>query len=153
MKIQGLPLNDGGLQRVENKKAEKITAGNTQKGDVVELSRSVRGGDHEISSHYAIPIEFLERTELVNAITKNIADKSYNQPDVQVTIAEKILESAVLNDTISSITVEKNGTPEIRDDIINRITDKVSQKYYDQPEVMEQIAGRIIDALGVSGVL
>ena len=24
MKIQGLPLNDGGLQRVENKKAEKI---------------------------------------------------------------------------------------------------------------------------------
>lgn len=151
MKIQGLPLNDGSIQRIENKKAEKITADKSPKGDVVELSRSARDGDHEISAQYAIPIEFLERNERVHAVTQNITDESYNQPDVQVEIAEKILQSAILDETINSINAEKNGTPEIRNDMVNRVNNMVAQKYYDQPDVMEQIAGSLIDALGVSG--
>jgi hypothetical protein len=152
MKIQGLPLNDGGLQRVENKKAEKIAAEKTPKSDKVELSRTVRDSDREINSRYAIPVEFLERAERVQSVTRNIANGSYDNPEVLEAIAEKIVQSAVVDDTVSSISMEKKGTPEIRDDMVNRANNMVTQKYYDQPEIMEQIAGNIIDVLGVSGM-
>ena len=148
MRIQGLPLSDGGLQRIESTKTEKAAAEKTRKSDVVELSQSALEGDNEVNTQNAMTIEFPERAERISAVTQNIADRTYDQPDVQVAIAEKILQ----NDTVIGVVTDQSNSVEVRDDEISRVNDMVAQDYYAQPDVVEQIAGSLIDALGFSGM-
>ena len=152
MKINGLPINDGGLQRIGNKRTEKTPAEKPKKSDIVEISQSHRNGDIEVHSQYTLPDDFPARVERVKSVARRVVHETYTMPDVQKKIAERIIESAALSDTVSYIASGVTETPPVRSEMVNMAHDNVLQNYYDQPEVLEEIAGRLIDALGLSSL-
>ena len=152
MKINGLPINDGGFQRIGNKRIEKTPTEKPRKSDIVEISQTARNGDIEVNTQYTLSGDFPARVERVKSIAQRVADETYTMPDVQKKIAENIIESAAMSDAVMYIASGVTETPPVRSEMVNMAHDNVLQNYYDRPEVLEEIAGRLIDALGLSSL-
>jgi len=152
MKIQGLPITEGGLKNIGYKRSEKTPSDKPKKSDVVELSQSARNGDVEVKAPNNVSTDFPARVERVKSIAQHIGDDTYRTPEVSENIAEIIIDSEALTDTVSSLTTGETEITPIRSEMVNKAHDNILQNYYNQPEVAEEIAGRLIDALGISSL-
>jgi len=152
MKIQGLPIAESGLKNIGHKRNEKTPSDKPKKSDTVELSQSARNGDVEVKSPNNVPADFPVRVERVKSIAQRIGDDTYRTPEVSENIAEIIIDSEALTDTVSSLTTGETEITPVRSEMVNKAHDNILQNYYNQPEVAEEIAGRLIDALGISSL-
>lgn len=152
MKIQGLPITESGLKSIGHKRSEKTPSDKPEKSDTVELSQSVRNGDVEVKSPNNVPADFPARVERVKSIAQHIGDETYITPEVSEKVAERIIDSEALKDTVSSLTNGETEITPVRSEMVNEAQDNILQNYYNQPEVVEEIAGRLIDALGLSSL-
>jgi len=150
MKVYGLQLNSGGLKHIENRKAVKVSTKKSRKGDTVELSRPARSGDLDMNAKFSISAEFPARLDRVRSVEKLMAKGVYDKPESLEMIAEKVIESPAITDTVSLIASDWAEAIATRGGTVNRVNDQVVKDYYDQPAVMEEIAGRLIETLGFS---
>jgi len=152
MIIQSLQqMNNGGLQSIENNKTAKATSSKTIKGDTVEISQSAKNRDADVVAQGLLMVDYPPREEKIRDARQLMADGSYNQQDYLEKLAEEMVKSPAMTDTVSSISSDQKDSKTIRTASVTRAYDQVQQNYYDNKAVMEEIAGRMIDALGFSG--
>ena len=106
----------------------------------------------EVKSPNYVSADFPARVERVKSIAQRIGGGTYITPEVSEKIAERIIGSEALNDTVSSLTTGETVITPVRSEMVNSANDNILQNYYNQPEVAEEIAGRLIDALGLSSL-
>ena len=150
MKIDGLHMNNGGLQYIENNKVAKVSASKPPKGDTVEISQSPKSRVPDVVAQGVLTVDYPPRTEHIRNAQQLLSDGSYNKQDYLEKLAEEMLGSPALTDTVSSISSGQKDSQTVRTESVTRVNDQVQQNYYDNKAVMEEIAGRLIDVLGFS---
>ena len=149
MKIQGFSYGGNGLPKINDTRAKRTQQEQPGKRDSVQLSKSTYSGTVDSSKLTGEP-EFPVRTDIVKGIRERIREGTYNTAEVLEKTAEKILDSGAINDVTSDIAISRQETKSARKEKVDSANDQASQKYYDQPSVMKQVAGKIIDTLGFS---
>jgi hypothetical protein len=147
MKIQGLSIGDGGLQRLGDKKTVKVMNEKPRKGDSVELSQPSRNGDVAETVNNAASIDFSARVERIKSLAESIANDAYNLPELLEMIAERIVESGSTDNAVLNKTSVQSENHVLRSDIISKANSQLAQDIYSQPNVIEVVAGRLIDTL------
>ena len=129
MKIQGLPIAEGGLKNIGYKRSEKTPSDKPKKSDVVELSQTARNGDVEVKMPNNVSADFSTRVEHVQSIAQHIGGETYSTPEVSEKIAEGIIDSEALKDTVSSLTIGETEIAPARSEMVNRAQDNLLQNY------------------------
>ena len=146
MKIQGLPPEIGGVKNVTERKTQKTaSAVRSEAPDTVELT--VGMGKKEIAEMSgSIPVEFPVREDVIETVSKKIAANTYETPEVRETVAERLLESPALSGAASG-----TATPEAseRTEKVQTAGTRASEGYYDQPDILDAVAGKLVKALGL----
>lgn len=150
MIIQSLQMNNGGLQFVDNNKSAKVASSKPRKGDTVEISQSAKNRDTDAVAQGLLTVDYPPRTEKIRDARQLIADGSYNQQDYLEKLAEEMIKSSAITDTVTHISSDQKDSKSIRTASVTRVYDQVQQNYYDNKAVMEEIAGRLIEVLGFS---
>lgn len=150
MNIQGLPPLDGGIKNVADKKQTRTTpVESLNTSDTLALSA---GGDavERVDAQYTAPVDFPVRSEMVREAAERISRKDYDKPEMQENVAVSIINS--LGGTESS---DKTSEPESVSNSAERVQSvqtQASEGYYDRPEVMNTIAERLINSLGLTAL-
>lgn len=153
MKVHGLNINSSGLQHVENRKSAKVSESKSRKSDSVEISQSVKTRNDDIVSQLKPTDDFPPRLERVRSAEQLVANGSYNSQDYMESLAEKLIDSPALADTVSYISKNSPGKPEARFERVAEVQAQAGKKHYEDQKVMEEIAGRLIDALGIKNIM
>ncbi|MCE5251188.1 hypothetical protein LLG96_13305 [bacterium] len=148
MKVQGLSIGDGGLQRLSDKQSTKVSPGKPQKGDLVELSRSAQEGDVAEMMLSTASEDFSARSERVESAARSVANGAYYLPELLQKVAEKIIETGESMQNLSEITADKNQTPTQLSASMKMVDSQAVQTTYSQPDVITKVAGRLIDTIG-----
>ena len=153
MKINGLNINNNGLQHVENRKSAKVSASKSHKSDSVEISQSVKTRNDDIVSRLKPTYDFPPRLDRVKSAEQLVANGSYNSQDYLESLTEKLIDSSALADTVSYISDDNPVNNEARFERVADVQAQAVRNYYDDQKVMEEIAGRLIDALGIKNIM
>ncbi len=100
MIVNGLHNNNGGPQYIDNKKVAKNSASKPSKGDTVEISQSPKSRVPDVVAKGILTVDSPSRTELIRNAQQLLSDGSYNKQDYLEKLAEKMIGSPALTDTV-----------------------------------------------------
>lgn len=145
MEIQGLSYGNNGINNINSKETQKVSSKNPAKGsDSVENSglSIVKDSIDEIS---IIETEFEPRIALMKEVEERLSNGAYNTLNILRGIADKLINADVATDVISYVSEEQ-----LRPEKINEVNGNIVNNYYDNPEVKQEIAVKIIENIGIS---
>ena len=149
MRVDNNAVNTAGAVNAGNPK-RAVDAKNIAKNhdtDTVEI-RSGRGATGSDEATYAVTTHYPARSERVAQVRRTIEQGSY-EGDVLRDVTERLLQSPAMRDVVNEVAL-KAGTRESGDvERLNDIRERSTGDHYDRPEVMRDMAGRLIDALGI----
>ena len=154
MKIQAIALNNIEAKTnngTSNVKSKEDVASRSSLADSVEISTEIVAGNIAEQIDYS---EFTPRVETVNEVTKKISSGYYKDSEVVNSVARSVVNSPAIND---GIIAESDTTNSVNtSDISGKLeiaSQKVSSGYYDDYEIMNNIAQTIIDNLNLSTLI
>jgi hypothetical protein len=150
MKVQGLQILNSGMNPVELKKNVKSSGAKAQGGDSVEISNVSKNREKDLSAQLVTKTEFSPRLDRVKEIKQQLAEGAFQSSDYLEMVAEKIVNSAAITDTVAMIDNDLSDNSPVRNESVARVQNKLGQKYYEEQAVMEEIAGSLIATLGFS---
>ena len=146
MKIQGLPYGNNEINNISGKNTQKISSRNIiKRSDSVGNSGFLSGKDKVDETSFVVETEFEPRIELMESVSRRLSDGTYNAPGILEKIAEKVVDANVVTDNISDMLDDQ-----VRPEKIEKGNDNVMNNYYDNPDVMQEIAVKIIENIGIS---
>lgn len=151
MRIDGLsqqPKTPQSGKRGEAAPAKKAPA---RTGDVVEISTSAQGvADLAAKAKVAVDEASASRLEEVRA---RVRSGHYNTPETRKQIAGALLQSGGFKEVVADLAQARgvrqqvNKVPEIRQAEVERARQRVSSDFYQDPQVRQATAERVIDQL------
>jgi len=151
MRIEGLPLDSGGIRNITEKKAPKPAPADAAKNsDTVEISSGM-GGKERVELSTTLPSEFPVRKDVLEMVARRISSRAYETPEVQEKVAERLIESPALSGAVYE--AAGAGTTTARTENIESARALASNGYYDRPEVMNAAAKQLINTLGLGSLL
>ena len=146
MKIQGLPYGNNGINNINGKHTQRVSSGDiVRRSDSVGNSGFLSGKDKVDETSFGVETEFEPRIELMESVSGRLSDGAYNTQDILEKIAEKVIDANVVTDNISDILEDQ-----VRPEKIEEVNDNIVNNYYDNPEVMQEIAVQVIENIGIS---
>ena len=122
----------------------------TRADDVVEISR----GAQEVSELSALArAESTETNPRIDEIKRRVESGYYNARQVREQIADALLDSPGMQKDVSDVTVFKgaqealDAVPDVREDKVSEVRQRVESGFYDQGEVQRDVADRVLDEL------
>ena len=146
MEIQGLPLgNNAPVNSVGGKNTRKVSSVNLSKHtDSVEISGLLNGQDKDYEASL-VKTEFEPRAELIESVSRRISDGDYNTRDMNMKVAERIVEADVVTDIFQS--EFESQAREIR---VEEAQNNIESESYNSQEVLHDVANQLIHVLGFS---
>ena len=145
MKIIGTVFGNSAANNIGGGNSKKVSAETVRKrSDSVEISSAA--AERYIAEGMA-EIEFQPRPEEVESAARKMTANEYNSRDTIELVANKLFESDVMSDILydtreTSMDSEK----------IEKINENIANNFYDSQGVRQDIAGKIIDLIDVSGL-
>ena len=146
MEIHNLGIGARKINPPEGKKLQKITAENA--GEIVD-SITITNSINSLQQDMYIKTDFPPRIELVKAVAQRITQGSYNDSDDLENVAEKIIDSPPVRETMTEIIIVQQGDSEESAGNVERASSRSVQNYYDNPEILRAIANRVLNVLGM----
>lgn len=151
MRIEGLPLDSGGLRNIKEKKEPATAPVDAGKpSDTVKITGGI-GRKELVDIAFTVPAEFPVREEVLDAVSRRISSRSYDEPDMQRKVADRLIESPALSGSVNEAAADHPSPA--RTETIESAQARTSNGHYDQPEVVNATAERLIDTLGLGGLL
>ena len=149
MIIQGTGYGDNVIRNVEGKKiSREIPEKPYKTGDAVKISGTVQGFKHADKTSYTVEPEYSPRIERVRTASRRVAQGEYNDKQLD-SVAEKIAASPALKDVIGSEALQRVDNQGESAERIKTAQEHVNESYYDNPQVLKEIALRLINALNI----
>ena len=154
MEIQGVSIGDNGIRNIEDKKSPK-TESKKQNAlvDSVKISGDVKGAESAAGVPYTVNVEFPPRIDLIKTVSERVSNDDYNTPELINNIAEKIIESSTIKDVLNGVAVESADISINRAEKVEMVNDQVKEGYYEDPEILVDIADRLVNVLGLSSLI
>ena len=154
MKIQGVSIGDNGIRNIEDNKTLKAASKKQNTAvDSVKISEDVRGVESAAGVSYTVNVEFPPRIDLIKTVSERVSNDDYNTPEMINNIAGKIIESSTIKDVLTEFAVESADISMNRAEKVEIVNDQLKEGYYEDPEILIEIADRLIDVLGFSSLL
>ncbi len=151
MRIDGLPQQPKTPQSGKRGEVTQVKKAPNRTGDVVEISTSTQGvADLAAKAKAAADVGSDARLEEVRA---RVQSGYYNTPETRKQVAGALLQSGgfkeVASDLVQARGVSKQvkATPDVRKAEVERARQRVSSGFYQDPEVRQATADRIVDQL------
>ena len=154
MNIQNVFFGNTTMKNILGEKTSKISQEkNPTRVDSVKISATMPGFlihadsvSYEISNE--IEHEYPSRTELIRTVSERIAQGTYNDILLE-SVAQNIVDSPVMSDIVTEFAMDNVGNPDVRPEEVEKATDQMNNGYYDSPDILREIADRIITDLGL----
>ena len=151
MKIEGLPLDSGGIKNITEKKAPKPAPAEAAKNsDTVEISSGM-GRKERVELSTTLPSEFPVRKDVLEMVARRISSRAYETPEVQEKVAERLIESPALSGAVYEAAGAKSAP--VRTETVEAAETRAASGYHDRPEVMKTVAEHLVEALGLDGFI
>lgn len=151
MKIEGLPPEPGVVKNITEKKLPKAPLAATPKEtDSVAISGNAAPGGLEEYVRL-VPAEFPVRTDLIEAVKERISQNTYNTPEAREKTAERLIDATALSRTAAGM---ENKSPDASGlaERIESARNRAGSGYYDSPEALAAVAGKLAEALGLTSL-
>lgn len=150
MKIYGLPPMEGGIRNISDKKQSKAApVENPKASDTVNISRDGSTVENTAVSYDVSP-DFPVRNEVIQTVAERIARNTYNEPEVQEKVADKMIES--FGEANAGSDSSTPATAMERTERVETAQAQATDGYYDNAEILNTIAERLISAQGLSSL-
>lgn len=151
MRIDGLPQQPKTSQSGKRGEVAQAKKAPARAGDVVEISTSTQGvADLAAKAKAAVDAGSDARLEEVRA---RVQSGYYNAPETRKQIAGALLQSGGFKEVAADlaqargVSQQVKNTPEVRKAEVERARQRVSSGFYQDPEVRQATADRIVDQL------
>jgi len=150
MRIDGLPSQPKVPQSQERDTAARAKKTSDRPGDVVEISQSAQDVSELSALAKSLPAETSPRIQEIRA---RVESGYYNSHQVREQIADSLLESDGLQEAVSDIAQFRAAKqrltqiPDTREDRVDVARQRVGTGFYDQSQVRQDTAERILDEL------
>ena len=153
MKIPNVSFGDNGIKNIGEKNNSKVTSEKRSFiTDSVKISDAANGMEQAEQMLYAVDVNYPPRTELVKAVSERVARGAYND-ELLDSVAEKAIDSPAVQDIITEVAVYNSKKSNDRAEKIEQTHDQVQQGYYDNSEILEQVADNLIIQLGLDSYI
>lgn len=151
MKIEGLPLESGGINTVTGKKNSKPASAETaQSTDSVALSSVSASEQAELSA--LTPEEFPVRAEALGTVAERVSRNYYDSPEVQESTAEQIVDSLNISVPVTDMENEAAGET-VRSNTVEAVKVRIASGEYNTSETLTAVAESLTKALGLTSLL
>jgi len=151
MRIEGLPLDSGGVRNITEKKTFKsVPADAVKNSDTVEITGGM-GMKELAETASAVPVDFPVREDALEAVARRISTGTYDTPETTGKVAERLIESPALSGAVYEAAGSRSGTE--RPEKVESARAQAASGYYDRPEVLNAVAEHLVSALGLGSLL
>jgi anti-sigma28 factor (negative regulator of flagellin synthesis) len=151
MRIDGLSQQPKTPQSGKRGDAAQVKKAPARAGDVVEISTSTQGvADLAAKAKVAVDETSASRLEAVRA---RVQSGHYNTPETRKQIAGALLQSGGFKEVAADLTQARGvrqqvkNTPDVRKAEVERARQRVSSGFYQETQVRQATAERVVDQL------
>lgn len=150
MRIEGLPLDSGGVRNITEKKTPKpAPADTTITTDTVEITGGM-GKKELVDTAATVPAEFPVREDVIEAVARRVSAGAYDTPETTEKVAERLIESPALSGAVFE--AAGAGPAPARTEAVETAEPRASSGYYDRPEIITAVAEQLVNVLGLSSL-
>ena len=147
MVIHGLPLDNGGFKKIgEN----HLSGASNPKNPIGETTTSDTGSiriQDQVEVSHTVPMEFPVRDSIIQSVSERLSRNSYLTPELLGKVSEQIINYSLLHESKSS-SAPSDETGEARTGKVTSVRNQIEINFYNQSEIVEEIAGKVIQAIG-----
>jgi len=151
MKIQTIVFNSFDIKNSGASSNQNKTGTNSDLGGIDSVSISGILPDYVFTK--IRDGEFPPRLEIVKAVSAKVENNSYQDSETMSLIAEKLVDSPVVTDTVEEMIVNKSVEPSSNSENIEDIESRAGEGFYNSPEIMNSIAENLVDVLGLTSFI
>lgn len=153
MKIEGLFFGNNVIKNIGGSDTKKVSTENLNKrSDSVEISRAAPDKNMIDDTLFVVETEFQPRAELIESVSGRISGEEYNSPDMLENIAEKLIEADITTDIIPYQVGDDIRESQMNSEEIEEINNNITNNYYDNQDVIREMASKIIDVIDLSSL-
>ena len=153
MKIQGLFFGNNVIKNISGSNTKKVPTENLNKrSDSVEISGAPSDKNKIDDTSFVVETEFQPRAELIESVSGRVSGEEYDSPDMLENIAEKLIEADITTDIIPYQVGDDIRESQMNSEEIEEINNNITNNYYDNQDVIREMASKIIDVIDLSSL-